>query len=213
MKHEREVMERDRELWENAREDRVPKGAFWEAVWPAWDCCAYGKREYWGILRNIREGWSAMDACMNMPVEIKGVTLRHPDRCTFDWPWGSPHVRGYWMVDWDQPDCKPWHRDYQDTVGAIPHLSRTFFFTLPQGCTGYRSGKRRIEAQLVGINNRKEQNWWLLCDSTPLVWNKSRTSGKLQVCFFCLKRREKRDLAAISTKSTRRRAGSILGKH
>jgi len=23
----------------------------------------------------------------------------------------------------------------------------------------------------VGINNRKEQNWWLLCSSTPLVWN------------------------------------------
>jgi len=23
----------------------------------------------------------------------------------------------------------------------------------------------------VGINNRKEQDWWLLCSTTPLVWN------------------------------------------
>ena len=23
----------------------------------------------------------------------------------------------------------------------------------------------------MGINNRKEQDWWLLCNSTPLVWN------------------------------------------
>ena len=52
---ERENVRRDGELWEKGREDRVPQGAFWEAVWPAWDCRAYGKREYWGTLRNIPE--------------------------------------------------------------------------------------------------------------------------------------------------------------
>lgn len=111
---EREKMKRDRERWERAREDRVPQGAFWEAVWPAWDCRAYGKREYWGVLRGIPEGWTAMDACMNMPVEIKGVTVRHPYRCAF--VGGSPHIHAYWMVDWDQPDCKPWYRDFRDAV-------------------------------------------------------------------------------------------------
>ena len=75
---EREKMRRDRELWEKAREDRVPQGAFWEVVWPAWDCRAYGKREYWGVLQNVPEGWTAMDACTNMPVEINGVTVRRP---------------------------------------------------------------------------------------------------------------------------------------
>jgi len=150
--HERDVMGRERELWEKARENRVPQGAFWEVVWPAWDCRAYGKREYWGMLQNIPEGWSAIDACMNMPVEIKGVTIRRPYRCAF--ASGSPHILGYWMVDWDQPDCKPWYRDFNDV-----------------GCTGYKSGKRRIEAHIVGINDRKEQDWRLLCSSTPLVWN------------------------------------------
>ena len=103
----------ERERWEKARDElTIPKGAFWEVVWPAWDCRAYGKREYWGILRNIPEGRSEMDACMNMPVEIKGVTVRRPYRCkNID---GS--IRGFWMVDWDQPDCKPWHLGFVDRV-------------------------------------------------------------------------------------------------
>lgn len=171
--NEREAMTRERKLWEKAKEDRVPHGAFWEDVWPAYDCRAYGKREYWGVLRNIPEGWSATDACMNMPVEIKGVTVRRPYRCAY--VWGSPYIHGYWMVDWDQPDCKPWYRDYKDAVGPNRPFAppRVCLHTLPdvQGCTGYRSGKRRIEAQIVGINNRREQNWWLLCNTTPLIWN------------------------------------------
>jgi len=147
---EREKMRRDRELWEKVLDDRVPEDAFWEAVWPAWDCRAYGKREYWGILQNIPEGWSAIDACMNMPVEINGVTVRRPYRCAFvD---GSPHIHGYWMVDWDQTDCKPWHENFHDA-----------------GCTNYGSGTRRIEAQVVGIIGRKEQDWRLMCESTPLT--------------------------------------------
>ena len=170
MDHERELMGRERKLWERAREARVPHGAFWEVVWPAWDCRAYGKREYWGVLRNIPEDWSDMDACMSMPVEIKGVTVRRPDRCAS--VWGSPHIRGYWMVDWDQPDCKPWYRDFHDAVGVNrTFLPRVCLHSSSQGCTGHMSGKRRIEAQLVGINNRREQNWLLLCNSTPLVWN------------------------------------------
>ena len=72
---------------------RVPQGAFWEAVWAAWDCRTYGKREYWGMPRNMPEGWSAIDACMSMPVDIKFAD-------------GSPHIHGYWIVDLDQADCK-----------------------------------------------------------------------------------------------------------
>ena len=41
-----------------------------------------------------------------------------------------------------------------------------------QGCTSYRSGARRIEAQIVGIKNRKEQDWWLMCGSTAMIWNR-----------------------------------------
>jgi len=149
---EREKMRRDRELWEKALEDRVPLGAFWDVIWPALDCRAYGKREYWAMLHNVPEGWSDVDACMSMPAEIKGVTFRRPDRCAF--VKGSPYIRGYWMVDWDQPDCQPWYHNCHDV-----------------GCTSYKSGARRIEGELKGINNRKEQDWWLLCSTTPLVWD------------------------------------------
>jgi len=111
---EREKMRGEREFWEKVPEDRVPHGAFWEVVWPAWSCRAYGKREYWGMLRNIPDGWSAIDACMNMPVEIKGVNIRRPYRCKFvD---GSPQIHGYWMVDWDQQDCKPSYKNFHDAV-------------------------------------------------------------------------------------------------
>ena len=121
---ERKVMVHERELWERAREARVPQDAFWDVVWPAWDCRAYGKREYWGILRNTPDDWNAIDACMSMPVEIKGVKIRRPDRCAgvFVFP-PEIQVRGYWMVDWDQPDCKPWYRDFEDKVLVPPILS------------------------------------------------------------------------------------------
>ena len=111
---ERAKMRHDREVWGEVPDDRVPPGAYWKDIWPAYDCRAYGRREYWGVLLAKPEGWSAMDACMNTPAEVEGVTLRRPDRCAF--VNGSPTIHGYWMVDWDQEDCKPWHKDIRDTV-------------------------------------------------------------------------------------------------
>jgi hypothetical protein len=136
---ERDKLRRDIKWWEKVKEDRVPQDAFWDGVWPALDCSAYGKREYWGVLRNIPDDWSPIEACMSMPVEIMGVTIRRPHRCAFiD---GSPHIHGYWMVDWDQPDCQPWYREYQDVVGpnrssfahafALTHLHRDARATCP----------------------------------------------------------------------------------
>lgn len=115
LEHERLVLKEEREKWEKAHDDsRIPQGAFWEVTWPRWECRGYGKREYWGILRNIPQDRNDLDACMNMPVQIKGVTIKRPERCLYEE--GSPHVHGFWMVDWDQPDCKPWHRDLTDKV-------------------------------------------------------------------------------------------------
>ena len=122
---ERVMMAHERALWEKAREARVPQGAFWDAVWPAWDCRAYGKREYWGSLRNIPKGWDPIDACMNMPVEIKGVKIRRPYRCSKVSVFPEVQVQGYWMVDWDQPDCKAWFRDFVDGVGPNSPLARS----------------------------------------------------------------------------------------
>ena len=117
LERERLFLKEERKRWERAREGlRVPHGAFWEVVWPKWECLSYGRREYWGILGNIPEDRTDIDACMNMPVEIKGVTIKRPSRCQF--LGDSPHVHGFWMVDWDQPDCKPWHEDFIDRVSS-----------------------------------------------------------------------------------------------
>lgn len=150
--HERAKMKLDREEWEKVPDDRVPPGAHWKPIWPAYDCRAYGKREYWGVLLDIPEGWSAMDACMNTPAEIEGVTVRRPDRCAFVSE--SPGIHGYWMVDRNQEDCKPWHKDIRDT-----------------GCTNHGSGLTRIEAKVEGILNKKEQDWRVMCESTPFTWD------------------------------------------
>jgi len=152
LEDERHLLEQERERWEKTREDRVPQDAFWDPLWPAPDCRAYGKREYWGALQNIPKDWTEMEACMNMPVEIKDVYVRRPDRCGY--VEGSPHIHGFWMVDWDQVDCKPWHINIAD-----------------KGCTNPGSGTRSIEAWVVGINDKPEQDWRLLCESTPFTWN------------------------------------------
>lgn len=113
LEKEEQALKEEREKWERARdEQKIPQGAFWEVLWPAWDCRAYGRREYWGILRNIPAGRSEMDACQNMPAEIKGVTIRRPDRCQYI----DGSIHGFWMVDWEQPDCKPWLQDFADKV-------------------------------------------------------------------------------------------------
>ncbi|KAF9782607.1 hypothetical protein BJ322DRAFT_163192 [Thelephora terrestris] len=152
LESERAALQEERKHWEKAREDRVPQGAFWEVAQPALDCLSYGKREYWGILRNIPEDWTDLDACMNMPVEIKGLSVRRPDRCLY--VKDSPYIHGFWTVDWDQPDCKPWLQDFDD-----------------KGCTNKGSGTRRIEAWVVGINEKGGQDWRLLCESMPITWN------------------------------------------
>jgi hypothetical protein len=114
LEQEEKDLRGERERWEKAREDRVPQGAFWDVIWPAEDCRAYGTREYRAVLQNIPEDWTDVDACMNMPIEIKGVRIRRPLRC--ERAADSPHIYGIWMVDWNQPDCKPWHHGITDKV-------------------------------------------------------------------------------------------------
>lgn len=110
----KQELRRELERWERALGRHVPQGAFWDGVRPAVDCRAYDTREYWGVLQNIPKDWTDLDACMNMPVEIKGVSIRRPYRCAY--VQDSPHIQGYWMVDWDQPDCRPWLREFHDKV-------------------------------------------------------------------------------------------------
>ena len=52
LEHEEEVLREERARWEKAL-NRVPRGTFWDSVWPALDCRAYRKHEYWGKHQNI----------------------------------------------------------------------------------------------------------------------------------------------------------------
>ena len=173
LEQEKEKLRLEREWWERAREDRVPQGAFWEVVWPAWDCRAYGKREYWGALQNIPDGWTAMDACTNMPVEIKGVTIRRPDRCAF--VEGSPHIHGYWMVDWDQPDCKPWYRDFHDAVSPIspPHLYVIGMITRLRDAQA--TGLAIVGSRLSSWASTTGKNKIGGCCAAPHLWSGTRS--------------------------------------
>ena len=119
LEQEKEELKKERGRWERARKDRVPQGAFWASLWPAPDCRAYGRREYWGTLENIPGDWTDMEACTNMPADIKGVYVRRPDRCGY--VEGSSHIHGIWMVDQDEVDCKPWHAGATDKVGFWGH--------------------------------------------------------------------------------------------
>ena len=119
---EKENMRHDREVWGQVPEDEVPPGARWSFIRPAYECRAYGKREYVGVLRDVPEGWSAMDACMNMPVSIEfskhpSIEIKQPYRCAF--VGSSADIRGYWIVDQHQDDCKPKLEDIHDTVSQI----------------------------------------------------------------------------------------------
>jgi len=148
---EKQNMRHDRELWGKVPEDRDPPATNWIYTKPSRACRAYGKREYWGAITRIPKGWDAVDACMNTPARIKGVDIK-PYRCAF--VRDSPYIHGYWVVDWGQDDCKPKHKDIHDT-----------------GCTNHRSGLNRIEAQVVGIIDSEEQDWRLMCESTPFTWD------------------------------------------
>ena len=169
LREERGKLREERERWEKAREDRVPQGAFWGALTPAEDCRSYGTREYKAVLQNIPEDWTDVDACMNMPVTIKGVDIRRPLRC--ESVEDSPHIQATWMVDWDQPDCKPWHNEIIDRVSATPSHPTSLPNANFKGCTNSGSGVHRLEARVRGINHKPAQDWRLLCETTPMTWN------------------------------------------
>jgi hypothetical protein len=160
---EKEELKEEREMWEQAR------GAFWGVLTPAEDCRAYGTREYSAMLQNIPKDWTDMDACMNMPVKINGVSIRQPLRC--EYVAVSPHIHGIWVVNWDQPDCKPWLYNVNDMVSIASLYPTPLTNANFKGCTNPGSGTRRLEAWVVGINDTPTQNWRVMCASTPITWN------------------------------------------
>jgi len=167
MEHEKEEWKEERERWEKARKVHVPQNAFWAAgPWPAWDCRAYGKREYWAELQNVPGDWTDLDACMNMPTAIEGVSLGRPDRC--DYVANSSHIHGFWMVDWNQVACKPRHDEVTDMV----RLGRPTWWHLR-----VRLGSR------TPISRAARTRDLAPAVSKPRLWVSTISQGKTGACY------------------------------
>ena len=133
-------------------EDDVPPYAHLSPVRHAREYRAYGERECVGILRDVLEGCSAMDAWMNTPVsiqfsELQAVEIKQPYRCAF--VRGPSDFRGYRIVDKRQDECKPMLEDIHHTVSQITSSIRTFWPCSHVSNSG--PGLTRMKAQVVDI--------------------------------------------------------------
>ncbi|KAH8094515.1 hypothetical protein BXZ70DRAFT_947824 [Cristinia sonorae] len=141
--HEREgeVFQQAREEWQRERKAHKP---FWGTVGlQSPSCLAYNTRRYQAKLRNVPLGADWLQACMSTQVEIQGRTFSAPEKCEI---WGDD-VYGYWIVDFDQPECQPRWAD----------------FTWQKGCL--RPGIYGLEAPLWG--QKQGDDVYQLCMTTP----------------------------------------------
>lgn len=133
---EREERERQKKLiqWGQVRRDEEP-------------CVSYGVARYQAHLEYTPPGWDKYTACKETPVRFHGKDV-FPTECRHT---GSEMV-GIWIIDFDEPACKPWWRDTKD-----------------HGCTSRQSGIHRYEAHLEGYlePNEFKTNWPEMCDTTP----------------------------------------------
>ncbi|KXN90872.1 hypothetical protein AN958_03526 [Leucoagaricus sp. SymC.cos] len=135
-KHDDEERERQRGMiqWGSLRKDKEP-------------CISYGTARYQAYLEYTPPGWDTYTACKETPMNIHGREVL-PTECRRV---GSEMV-GVWIIDFDEPSCKPWWRDTKD-----------------HGCTSRQSGIHRYEAHLEGYLEPNEYKvyWAELCDTTP----------------------------------------------
>ncbi|KXN90870.1 hypothetical protein AN958_03524 [Leucoagaricus sp. SymC.cos] len=135
-KHDGEEHERQRGMiqWGSLQKDKEP-------------CISYGTARYQAYLEYIPSSWDAYTACKETPMNIHGREVL-PTECRHI---GSEMV-GIWIIDFDEPSCKPWWRDTKD-----------------HGCTSRQSGIHRYEAHLEGYLEPNEYKvyWAEMCNTTP----------------------------------------------
>jgi len=138
---------RERQVKKEREEQR--KLIQWGALRKDEKCLSYGTARYQAHLQYVPPLWDQPAACLATPVLIYGKDLL-PTECrrTF----GTTQVLGIWVVDFDEPACKPWWRDIKD-----------------HGCTSRGSGIHRYEGHLEGYLEPGEfkANWEEMCATTP----------------------------------------------
>ncbi|KAH7921621.1 hypothetical protein BV22DRAFT_1038435 [Leucogyrophana mollusca] len=140
--HERlEKERRQREV-----EERQRLGMFWSDLRGFQGCKSYATREYTAQLWNVPNNYPhRIEACMNTPIVIHGVTYDKPTRCVDN---GSYGLVGFWEVNHNEPSCSTFWEFFKD-----------------KGCVAQGSGKRRYEQFLANIPEGGD--WKEFCATTP----------------------------------------------
>jgi len=135
-KHEEEERERERRLiqWGPLQKDQ--------------ECVSYGAARYQAHLQYVPPGWDQYTACTETPIQIHQKDVL-PTQCQFN---TEGQVVGVWVIDFEEPACKPWWRDIKD-----------------HGCTSRSSGIHRYETHLEAYlePNEFKANWAEMCNTTP----------------------------------------------
>jgi len=112
------------------------------------ECLSYGTIRYQARLEYVPPLWDNRAACLATPIQIHRKDV-FPTECHRN---NETEVLGIWVVDFDEPACKPWWRDIKD-----------------HGCTSRGSGIHRYEGHLEGYlePNEFKANWAEMCATTP----------------------------------------------
>ncbi|TDL29225.1 hypothetical protein BD410DRAFT_779557 [Rickenella mellea] len=155
---ERDRFERNREIEQRRKEEEERKkateksnyrnsGMHWGEPRPL-RRVEYGIREYTTRLLDVPFAYDRRKGCEYIPVTINGFTFETPTYCD-DQGLGSG-VFGHWQL-LNQTICMPyWDKWFKDV-----------------GCSGLGSGKRRLEARLLDLQNGDDRN--RMCETTPAI--------------------------------------------
>ncbi|KAI0322453.1 hypothetical protein OF83DRAFT_1167511 [Amylostereum chailletii] len=162
---ERQGHQAERESWERERRERERER---EGERPYWGplamtssrCLSYDTREYTARLFDILPTGAWHTTCMSTPQGIHGRSVS-PTRCEDHASGPDGGVVGYWIVSWDEAECRPhWERFWD------------------KGCV--RPGLRRWEGQLYSF--RPEDDKFEMCQSTPAVLPDGQLMKRADYC-------------------------------
>ncbi|KJA14449.1 hypothetical protein HYPSUDRAFT_150403 [Hypholoma sublateritium FD-334 SS-4] len=119
----------------------------WEGLKRGEHCLRYATRQYTARLSDGLAGTDMIKACKDTPVAIHGELL-YTDFCQ-DLGFNRG-VWGYWIVDFNEPDCETRWGEFTDLV-CLQIL--------------FRLEQKRIAARLENL--RKGDDWQFMCVTTP----------------------------------------------
>ncbi|KAK7446721.1 hypothetical protein VKT23_014416 [Stygiomarasmius scandens] len=115
----------------------------WKEVQAAEHCHAYSMKRYTAILSGIPEELDALKTCYEVPLRFGSEVEAKPESCDRD---DQNRIVGTWFMG--TPECEPILKDVVD-----------------YGCITSESGFKRIEGEVVNINER--DNWYRMCTTVP----------------------------------------------